>query len=124
MIAVDTSVMVAILLNEPEAESFATIILADEQPVMSAAIFVECCRVMKHKQGPKAVEHLHLLMQHLEIEVVPVNCAQAGFANEATLKYPILSFGDCFSYALAKERDIPLLFKGNDFSKTDLISAV
>ena len=48
MIAVDTSVMVAILLNEPEAESFATIILADEQPVMSVAIFVECCRVMKH----------------------------------------------------------------------------
>ena len=63
-------------------------------------------------------------MQHLEIEVVPVNCAQAGFANEATLKYPRLNFGDCFSYALAKERDIPLLFKGNDFSKTDLILAV
>lgn len=120
MIAVDTSALVAILLNEPEATLFSTIILQDDQPLISAGSLIELHRVMKSKRGKKSQAFIDEIIEALEISVVSVTPEQAAIACKVTYEYSILNYGDTFAYALAKDRDIPLLFKGKDFSKTDV----
>lgn len=120
MIAIDTSALVAILLKEPEAKDFSTIILKDDQPLLSSASLVELYRVMKSKRGPKSKKLINQIMEMFEISVVSVSPEQAFIACQATYQYPILNYGDTFSYALAKDRSIALLYKGEDFSKTDI----
>ncbi len=121
MIVIDTSALVAILLKEPEAEEFSKIILRDDQPLISAASLVELYRVMKSKRGTQSKDLIDQIMEVFEISVVAVSTEQALLACQATFQYPILNYGDTFSYALAKDRDIPLLYKGNDFSMTDVV---
>jgi ribonuclease VapC len=126
---VDTSVLVAILLDEPEFNEFTLLIQESVECRMSAVSFVELLIVMESRIGPSAAPRIDAFLFRSGIGVEPVTYEQALFAREAFLKYgkgrhPAgLNFGDCFSYALAKATGEPLLFKGDDFSKTDLISA-
>lgn len=123
MIVVDTSALVAILLREPEAAAFAAAILSDDAPILSAANHVELARVMKAKRGPDAPPLVAELLAKLAITVTPTTAAEAEVAIAAAVAYPVLNYGDSFAYALAKTRGAPLLFKGDDFSRTDLIAA-
>lgn len=130
MMVVDTSAIIAILLQEEDAQRYADAIEATEQPLVSAASVVEAGIVLHARQGPKAVEQLGLFLEEGGFQIEGVTSNQAwraldGFArfgkgqgNEAQLNY-----GDCFAYALAKETDQPLLFKGKDFVHTDIKAA-
>jgi ribonuclease VapC len=99
---------------------------ATDTRLISAASFVEVSIVIESRYGPDGIRDLDLFMGKAEIEVVPVDSDQAFVARQAFRQYGKgrhtagLNFGDCFSYALAKSLGEPLLFKGQDFSKTDL----
>ncbi len=122
----DTSAILAILLNEPERRHFNELIEADGIRLISAATFLEAALVIESRQGPAAGRELDLLMHRAQISVVPVDGEQAEIARVAWRKYGKgrhaagLNFGDCFSYALARASGEPLLAKGGDFTKTDL----
>ena len=124
MIAVDTSIIFAILMQEPDAGLYIQKLEEETELFISAGTYVELGAVMNKKSGAKALEIVDTFLEEAEIEIAPMSPAQARIARDAYYKYSILNFGDCFSYALAKERDIPLLFKGNDFGKTDIASAL
>ena len=124
---IDTSALICILLDEPEAERYAGCLAETDAPfVMSAATWLETMLVMSGRRGEVGVQSLDALLKLASIEIVPVDAALAGIAYQAWLQYgkgrhPAgLNFGDCFSYALAKQRQESLLFKGEDFSKTDI----
>jgi ribonuclease VapC len=117
LIVVDTSALVAVLKGEAETERFLRI-LARERPVLLSAVSVT------------ATWHdLDALLFHLGVEVIAHDFGLAILAREAFERFgkgrhPAgLNFGDCATYALAKARGLPLLFKGEDFSKTDLVAA-
>jgi ribonuclease VapC len=120
MIAIDTSALVAILLCEPEAEKLAQAIQSDEEPLMSAASLVELYLVMKYKQGTETKTLIDELIKLAKIKIIPVTAEQAQIAIMAGYQFSALNYGDTFSYALAKDFNIDLLFKGNDFSQTDI----
>jgi ribonuclease VapC len=120
MIVVDTSALVAILLAEPEAASMASALEEDEGPLMSAASYVELLLVMQKKKGNAGRELAERLVGAAGIRIAPVSEPQLPFAAQAIRRFGALNYGDLFSYALAKERDRPLLFKGDDFTKTDV----
>jgi ribonuclease VapC len=123
---IDTSALVAILLGEPEAESFAMAIAGDLKRLMSAFSALETAIVIKSKKGESGGRELDLLFHQAKIEIVPVTAEQFEMARSAWRKYgkgrhPAgLNIGDCCSYALAKCVGEPLLFKGNDFTQTDI----
>ncbi len=125
MIAVDTSALVAIVLGEPELERFAAI-MASRPCVVSAASITEAALVVQTRQGPDAVEDLRRVLQQAKVAIAPVDDEQAWSAHAAWQRFgkgrhPVgLDFGDCFSYALAKSRAVPLLYKGDDFTQTDI----
>lgn len=123
MIVVDTSAVVAILLAEADARHFAEAIEHDDAPLMSAATLVELNAVMRHRRGRQGMAAVRQLLDLAEVEIVALSEAQAHIASDAYDRYGALNLGDCFAYALAKERGLPLLFKGNDFSKTDIPAA-
>lgn len=123
---IDTSAIVAILAAEPEAEHFAELIEAAPRPLVSAASMVEAGIVL----GPEHAATLDAFVAAAGLEVVPVDEAQSRAAREAHRRFgrgspsrARLTFGDCFSYALARTNDLPLLFKGDDFARTDLAPA-
>jgi ribonuclease VapC len=124
-VIVDSSALLAIILKEPEAKAFAVAVLKAPQPRMSAASYLEVAlRLDRLSRGldPKLEEAL----KALAIEVVPVEVTHGRFARDASLAFgpgraAKLNFGDCMTYALAKASGAPLLFKGNDFDKTDLV---
>ena len=123
MIAIDTSALVSILLDEPEAGKFALAIQNDDEPLLSAASFVELVLLMKYKHGPTTKKIIDRLITIGNITIAPVTAGQAHIAGEAVHEYSALNYGDTFSYALAQDRDAPLLFKGDDFSQTDVTMA-
>lgn len=131
MIVVDTSVVVAVLLGEDDAELFASV-LADHvgDIAISAATLVEMRIVARAKQGAAAVADLSALLATVEASIVPLDVDQADIASAAWARFgrghhpAALNFGDCFSYALARSYGSPLLFKGNDFAQTDIASAL
>jgi ribonuclease VapC len=122
----DISAILAILQNEPERRKFNEAIDAAETRSLSAASFVECSMVLESRYGADAVRDLDLLVAKAQVSLVPVDEEQADLARRAFRKYgkgrhPAgLNFGDCFSYALARALDEPLLFKGSDFTQTDI----
>jgi ribonuclease VapC len=128
---VDTSALVAILLEEPEEPAFQEFLL-EAQALISAATAVELCRVAMARLGPAAVPPAKALLLDYEIEIVPVTELQVEIALQAMLAYgrgrsmapAVLNFGDLFSYALAKELNLPLLYKGGDFAATDIEPAL
>ena len=123
---IDSSAIIAILTNEPERKAFNTAIESADYRAMSAASFVETSIVLEARYGYEGIRDLDLFIAKAEIEVVPVDLNQAHIARNAFHEYgkgrhpAKLNYGDCFSYALAKAAQQPLLFKGNDFSETDL----
>jgi ribonuclease VapC len=123
---IDTSALVAILLGEPEAEPFSLAIAGDPNRLISTFTALETAIVIEAKKGKYGGRELDLLLQQARIEMVPINAEQFEIARSAWRKYgkgrhPAgLNIGDCCSYALAKSADEPLLFKGDDFSQTDV----
>ncbi|BAY74693.1 PilT protein [Nostoc linckia NIES-25] len=123
---IDTSVILAIIYAEPEELIFIQLIDESENCLLSAPSYVEASIVLGTKHGEQGVEKLNLLIQALSIIIIPFSAEQAQLASEAFLKFgkgrhpAKLNMGDCFSYALAKSTNQPLLFKGNDFIHTDI----
>jgi ribonuclease VapC len=126
---IDTSALVAILLGEPEAERFALTIAGDPKRFISTITALETAIVIEAKKGESGGRELDLLLHQARIEMVPITAEQFEIARSAWRKYgkgrhPAgLNIGDCCSYALAKGAGEPLLFKGNDFSQTDIKKA-
>lgn len=127
---IDTSALVAILAAEPEQQRFIHAIEAAESCRLSAASWVETSIVVESRHGAAGLYYLDQLLSRADIEITTVDQQQARSAREAYRQYgkgrhPAgLNFGDCFSYALAAARAEPLLFKGNDFSQTDIVPAL
>ena len=127
---IDTSALLAILQNEPERSAYNRAIELADTRTLSTASFVELSMVIESRYGPEGTRDLDLFLSRANIELIPVSSDQAYVALQAFRQYgkgrhPAgLNFGDCFSYALAKSLGEPLLFKGNDFSQTDLTQAV
>ena len=125
----DTSAIVAILWDEPERSAFTDAIARAGTCHMSAATFVEASIVIETSRGYEGLRDFDLFVAAVGIQLVPVDAEQAQIAREAFRKYgksrhPAgLNYGDCFSYALARASGLPLLFKGSDFSQTDIESA-
>ena len=128
MIAVDSSVLVAVVLGEPEAEGLLAALLA-QPAVLSAVNLVEASIVVESRQGLDAARDLTLLVDGTIDEVAPVDAELSAEAVEAWRRFgkgrhPAgLNVGDCFAYALAHSRGLPLLFTGNDFTQTDIAAA-
>jgi ribonuclease VapC len=126
---VDTSVILAIIFEEADCNFFLEK-LADMQVHRTSAVsYVEASMLLISRRGPDAEAELDLMLQRAEIEIVPVSVEHAKLARTAFRRYgkgrhPAgLNFGDCFSYALARSVGEPLLFKGFDFSRTDIVPA-
>lgn len=126
MIVVDSSALIAIVLNEPEREAFESIVIV-ERSVMSAVNVHESACVLRARLGEDGVTLLWRLLAECEIEIVAFDAAQARAAIAAYGRYgkgvdprARLNLADCAAYALAKTLDWPLLFKGTDFSETDV----
>ncbi len=122
---VDTSALIAILQAEADAERFAAAIAEAESALISAATVAETGIVMLNRYGPHGADKVRALIQEARLKVKGVTEEQAELAIEAYGSYgkgqdANLNFGDCFAYALAKVTGLPLLFKGGDFSRTDI----
>ena len=123
---VDTSALLAILLDERERRSFNEAIEAAATRVVSAATFVEVSIVVESRFGAEGLRDLDRLIDRAKVEVAAVDLEQANLARLAFSRFgkgrhPAgLNFGDCFSYALAVARSEPLLYKGEDFALTDV----
>ena len=126
---VDSSAVLAILLREPERYLFEDAILASDSNKISAVNFVEAAVVADAREGA-GLSQFDALLREFQVEILPVTAQQAYSARQAYMDYgkgrhPAgLNLGDCFAYALAKVSNEPLLFKGNDFRKTDVESAL
>ena len=126
---VDTSAVIAILFLEPETRRFNNLIAKAADCRISAANYLEAAIVLDAARNPVVSRKLDELIRNAGISIEPVTAAHAKIAREAYRDFgkgsshpAKLNFGDCFAYALAKETDEPLLFKGNDFSQTDIAS--
>ncbi len=117
---VDTSALVAILLGEPDAAEMAQAIEGADAPMISVASFVELMLVMRKRKGAEGEELAQKLVSAAGITIEKVDEHQLPFAEKAIRNYAVLNYGDLFSYALAQQRRLPLLFKGDDFSRTDV----
>ncbi|MCV9939578.1 type II toxin-antitoxin system VapC family toxin [Boseaceae bacterium BT-24-1] len=129
-IVVDSSAIVAILLEEPEARSFLEQLSFSPRNICSAMSFVECVMVLSTRAPGLSLERFTQSLSDFAIDITPVDPAQASIAAQAFLRFgkgrhpAKLNLGDCFSYALAKSLNAPLLYKGEDFGRTDIVSAV
>ena len=124
MIVVDTSAIIAILEGEEDADKYIQALEEDDNPIMSAATFVELCAVMKHKGGQPTIAIINRFFEVSGITIEPFSKNQSYLARDAYFTYGILNLGDCFAYALAKDKNIPLLFKGDDFYQTDITPCI
>jgi ribonuclease VapC len=126
---VDTSAMVAILLEEPEGHLFDVAMVRSAICRMSSASLLEASMILQSRKGADGVRDLDLQIARFRIEIVPFTEAQAWLARDAFRRYgkgrhpAKLNFGDCMSYALARETGEELLFKGTDFDLTDIAVA-
>ena len=127
MIVVDTSALMALLLAEPKADQIATILEAEDQVVISAGTLAEAL-IVAARRG--VAQELTRLIDGLGIQVDSISAAGAHAVAEAYSswgkgQHPAgLNFGDCFAYVTAKCSGAPLLFVGDDFSKTDVAAAI
>lgn len=123
---IDTSALLAILQTEAESRSFIEQIEAAQTRLMSVANFVEASIVIEARHGAEGLRDLDLFLAKAEVRLVSVDPEQGYLARQAFHLYgkgrhPAgLNYGDCFSYALAKLEGEPLLYKGRDFSLTDI----
>lgn len=124
---VDSSALIAILAREPEREPFVDAILQARPARVSAATYLETALVVDGYRDPVLSRRLDELVDTLGLEIADVDAAQARLARQAYRDFGRgsggpsgLNFGDCFSYGLASTSGEPLLYKGDDFSHTDL----
>lgn len=126
---IDTSAIVAIALNEADAGDIERLIVDDPIRLISAATMVEATMVIETRLGEAGGREFDLWLVKLGAEIVAVDAVQADTARRAWRRYgkgrhaASLNYGDCFAYALAMTRGEPLLFKGEDFAKTDIRQA-
>lgn len=127
---IDTSAIIAILRDEKEAEEYVRAIEKASKRSMSAVSFVEAAAVIDSSRDPIASRRLDDLLREAQVTIEPVTEPQARIARECYRDFgkasghsAKLNFGDCFAYALAKATGKALLFKGNDFSRTDILPA-
>jgi ribonuclease VapC len=126
---IDPSALLTILQDESERRAFNEAIEAASDRRLSTASFLELSIVMEARLGAEGIRNLDLFLATAGIELVAFDVGQARIAREAFRRFgkgqhPAgLNLGDCFSYALARAKDEPLLFKGNDFAQTDVTPA-
>jgi len=126
----DTSALAAIFFGEPEAALYTQLIHVADHCLISAANFLELSIIIEGQIGPQAGRQCDTFFRRAQITIEPVTVEQAYLARQAFLDFGKgrhcagLNFGDCFSYALAKVTGEPLLFKGEDFKKTDITSVL
>ena len=126
----DCSPLVAILAEEQDAELYIQAISRASRCRISAGNFIELSIVIESQFSAEAFQQCDALFRRVGIVIEPVTAEQAHLARQAFHdfgkgRHPAgLNFGDCFAYALAKHTGEPLLFKGNDFKKTDIVSAL
>lgn len=127
MIVADTSALMAVLLDEPDAEACIAVLESQQQLLMSATTVAEALIVAQRRNCRPEMERV---LQDLGFEIVPVTVATARRVAQAYERWgkglhrASLNFGDCFAYDLAKDRDCPLLFVGDDFTQTDVRRAM
>lgn len=128
MIAIDLSAVISIVAQEPGYEDYVAAVELADICMMSAANYLECSIVFIGRTGNRS--DLDVWIDRFRVNVVSVDLAQARLAADAFARYgrgrhpARLNYGDCFAYALAADRNAPLLYKGTDFDKTDLRSAL
>jgi ribonuclease VapC len=125
-VIVDSSVVIAIVRGESDAGALAQVLLAARTQRMSAVSYVEAAVVVDSKRNPILSRRFDDLLRESQVSVEPVTARQSEIARAAYRDFGKgrhkagLNFGDCFAYALAKDLNEPLLFKGNDFRHTDV----
>jgi ribonuclease VapC len=126
---IDTSAIVAIALNEPDATSLEQRIADDPVRLISAVTVLEAAMVIQTRLGERGGSEFDLWLHNAGVEILAVEAEHADKARRAWRRFgkgrhpTSLSFGDCFAYALAALTGEPLLYKGNDFSRTDIQAA-
>ncbi|MGI0524582.1 type II toxin-antitoxin system VapC family toxin [Rhizobium giardinii] len=126
---IDTSAIVAILRNEPQAAKLERALVASRVRLVPATCVLEARMVLVSRRGEHALAEVDLWLSKIEADIIPVDADLVDLATQAWLIYgkgrhpAALNFADCFSYALAKRADEPLLFIGGDFSRTDVDAA-
>ena len=130
MIVVDSSAVIAIAFGESDAAEFHGALTHSERNICSAVSFTECAMVLIGKRGTTELQDVEELFATLKIDTVDQPAAMSRLAAEAFVRFgkgrhpAKLNLGDCFSYALARFLNAPLLYKGDDFSRTDIASAL
>ena len=127
---VDSSAIIAVLYQEADAMKYTEALSGPEKKFMSVANVLEVSILLQDKRNKSSTKKLNRLLEEIGIQLCAVNIKHYNIAAKAYQKYgkgnhkAALNFGDCFAYALAKEKGLPLLYKGNDFSKTDIKSLI
>jgi ribonuclease VapC len=123
----DTSALLAILFAEAEADAMVRAIAADERRLLGAPTLVEASCVLRAKKGGGGGVALDALLERLAVETVPLSVSAAKLARVAYARFgkgvgdpAVLTYGDCLAYGVAMAEREPLLFKGDDFSRTDV----
>lgn len=126
---IDASALVAVLTNEPERLLFVSKPDGADSLMLSAANLMEA-RMVLYRRNPAFLEHLDSLLFRFQVRIEPVTVSQSDIAFDAFRRFGKgsghkagLNFGDCFAYAVARERGAALLFKGDDFAHTDITPA-
>ena len=130
-VVVDSSALLAVLFDEPERDHFIAILL-DRQPMISIATLAETSLVLFGRRGRAALDELDRQIAGYRFEILPVLAEDHQVLRQALLEFgkgrrrppAVLNFGDLFAYALAKRLGLPLLFKGDDFARTDVRPAL
>ncbi|MGD0736723.1 MAG: type II toxin-antitoxin system VapC family toxin [Terracidiphilus sp.] len=127
---IDSSALVAILKRETDWRRFAAALNSADTARLSAATYVEISVVVQRLKDPSLEDEIDELIEYFDIDVEPLTAEQAKIARRAYRDYgkgsghpANLNFGDCFSYALARDKRESILYKGDDFVHTDLRSA-
>ena len=130
-VVVDSSVLIALLLGEPERDAFHRALLRNE-PVMSIANLTEATLVARHRIGDRGIAEIDLYVATYRIRIEPITTQDFPLLRQAMLDFgkgrrrapAVLNFGDLFAYALARRLGLPLLYKGDDFARTDVVAAL
>jgi ribonuclease VapC len=130
-IVVDASAVIAVYLKEADRHRYHDVLIRTE-PVMSCATRLEIAAALLSRRGRSALARVDTLMSDYDIRFEPVDLHQTLIGLDALARYgrgrreppAVLNYGDLFAYALAKSRDLPLLYKGTDFAQTDIRSAL
>lgn len=134
MIVVETSALISIFAEEEDSERYARCIASDDAPYIAVSSVLECSMVIRGSRRLESAQSevwLDSFLASGRVTIEPIGLEDLKFARNAHIQYgkgsghpAQLNFGDCFSYALAKRLNAPLLYKGGDFSRTDIKSAL